>query len=115
MGLRYRLGYTVIPEIKQEWEKQLNLIKNLKVCRIPRWIGGDCQRIELIGFSDASINGFAAVVYARTLRNSERNVCLLAARGRVTPLKLKRKEKDQLLTIPKLELEGLLLLQLNSI
>jgi hypothetical protein len=26
----------VMPEIKREWEKQLNLLKNLKVCRVPR-------------------------------------------------------------------------------
>lgn len=83
----------------------------LKQIRIPRWSGNIAgSTIELIGFSDASGKGYAAVIYSRVLTEDGLIVQLIAARGRVTPLKTKEVLESKTITILKLELESILLL-----
>ena len=62
------------------------------------------KRIKVIGFSDASKKGFAAVVYLRvSSRNEEQvSVNIIASKTRVAPIQEK--------TIPRLELLGALIL-----
>lgn len=93
---------------KNDFEQNLNNLAILQSIRVNRWIGEEAEEIKLVGFSDASADGYAAVIYAITGTNNKRT--LVAAKGKITPLKIKTKEKDPQLTIPKLELEGILLL-----
>jgi hypothetical protein len=96
---------------RSKFDKCLNSYPLLQNIAIPRWTGSiKGSSIELIGFSDASKNGFAAVVYSRVATNCGIRVSLIGAKGRVTPLKTKANIDTKLCTIPKLELEGLVLL-----
>jgi hypothetical protein len=88
--------------------QQLSALHDFKV---PRWMGTHSgNEVTLVGFSDASKAAFCAVVYSRVRKDNVIVTQLLASRGRVTPLKTKRIEEKKLCTIPKAELEGLLLL-----
>lgn len=84
-----------------EFFSQLHEVQDI---RIPRFIS--CSRpaaITLIGFCDASEKGYAACIYLR-VQSQEGNVQvhLLKAKSKVAPLKT--------VTIPRLELNGSLLL-----
>lgn len=88
--------------------QQLPLLAEME---IPRWTGGANDNLpQLIGFSDASQDGIAAVIYSRIKKENEWKVTLIAAKAKVTPLKTQVNLDSKLLTIPKLELEGLVLL-----
>lgn len=66
--------------------------------------------IDLVGFSDASGSGYAAVIYSRMKTASGIATRLIASKGRVTPLKTKANMDSKLCTIPKFELDAVLLL-----
>ncbi|XP_074653619.1 uncharacterized protein LOC141907776 [Tubulanus polymorphus] len=66
-----------------------------------------CTKVEFHIFCDASEAGFAAVVYLRMERPSDEFVCsFLALKTKVAPL--------EMLTVPKLELEGAVLVVMLS-
>lgn len=98
------------PESRKCFERIISTLTTLNTLRFPRWTGNDDPKkiTELIGFSDASGNGYAAVIYSRVETNDGYTVRLIAAKGRVTPLKTKT--NANLTTIPKMELESILLL-----
>lgn len=100
------------------WDDQLNgdllsqwlsIHSQLKIpipIKIPRWIGlsNDIMRTELHGFSDASMAAYAAAIYLRIIYASGQIVCnLIASKTRVAPI-------NPIITIPRLELCGALLL-----
>ena len=90
-------------DIKSEWTnwcKELYLVEKLKLPRCVNIVPTDC--IELIGFCDASLNAYAALVYIRCCKDNLVKTHLLMARSRVAPIKT--------LTIPRLELLGAVLL-----
>jgi hypothetical protein len=96
---------------RKKIDKCIENIHELRSISIPRWTGNSYNSaIELIGFSDASKDGFAAVVYSRVKVSSGYLIRLVASKGRVTPLKTKANVESTLCTIPKFELEGLVLL-----
>lgn len=84
-------------EIKEKWlefREQLPIIEKL---RAPRWLNcspGD--RVELIGFSDASEAAIGACVYLKSYTKDDIHVTLLASKTKVAPLKK--------VTLPRLEL-----------
>jgi hypothetical protein len=83
----------------QEWQDDLQHLQQLSIPRYFNFPPGQLS-LELHLFSDASEAGFASVAYLRAA--SEHNVisCVfLAAKTHVAPMK-------QVLTIPKLELQG---------
>lgn len=86
------------PSQLKEWTEIHNTITFVKDISIPRAISyNEHFHIELHGFSDASINAFAAVVYSRvTQPDGTHKINLLTAKSRVAPIKQ--------LTIAKLEL-----------
>ncbi|XP_043064457.1 uncharacterized protein LOC122320328 [Drosophila ficusphila] len=91
------------PKLAEWWQTcrdDINYITNL---RIPRYVHSEPGKIELHGFSDASIKAYAAVVYSR-VSNADGTclVSLMAAKTRVAPLKQQ--------SLPRLELCGELLL-----
>jgi hypothetical protein len=96
---------------RKKIDKCIENIHELRSISIPRWTENSYNSaIELIGFSDASIEGFAAVVYSRVKVSSGYLIWLVASKGRVTPLKIKANVVSNLCTNPKFELEGLVLL-----
>ena len=61
----YKWDQPLPPEIAAIWVKILSSLKRLDV-KFPRAvIGGNCTSVTLVGFADASINAYAAVVYVR--------------------------------------------------
>lgn len=70
---------------------------------IPRWYSTHAtQKMDIVGFCDASERAYGAVVYLRTRLNSEIRASLVCAKTKVAPIKT--------LTIPRLELLGAVLL-----
>lgn len=91
-------------ELEKEWMTYASRVPLLSNFRLGRQVtvSQHCYH-QLLGFSDASILGFAAVVYLRTLNpEGEVKVGLVIAKSRVAPLRTK--------SIPRLELQGALLL-----
>ncbi|XP_046976652.1 uncharacterized protein LOC124542811 [Vanessa cardui] len=89
---------------KQEWLTLRADFQNVKDLRIDRWLETDKKsKIQLHGFSDASMNAYAAAVYIR-VENSDGSIKtkLIAAKTRVAPVKT--------ISLPRLELCGALLL-----
>lgn len=91
---------TILTKVEQ-YIKSLNLLQQFELNRAYLLQYKDCQR-QLIGFSDASENAYAAVVYLRLTLNGEHRSALVCSKTRVAPIKM--------LTIPRLELCGAVLL-----
>lgn len=91
-------------EIQERWKLYYAGLEYLKQLNIPRKSKPYASdRVEIHGFSDASMEAYGACVYIRSLdKNGKWNSRLLCSRSRVAPLKGA--------TIPRLELSGALLL-----
>ncbi|XP_045765824.1 uncharacterized protein LOC123867687 [Maniola jurtina] len=92
-------------ELRSEWVTYRNELEQLTKVQVPRWLGISTtdSEIELHGFCDASKLAYAAVVYLRIVDSAgNRQVSLLAAKTRVSPIKQ--------VSIPRLELCGAALL-----
>ena len=83
-----------------EFRSQLFILERVRVQRHILLPGA--QRIELHGFSDASLSAYSAVIYVKSSRDSDSQCSLVMCKNRVAPKKK--------LTIPRLELMGALLL-----
>ncbi|CAI6345551.1 unnamed protein product [Macrosiphum euphorbiae] len=98
------------PELQSMWQQfctELPLVFDLN---LPRHIDVIChQDIQLLGFADASIKGYAAVVYLRLVNTAgDISVKFITCKTKVAPLK--SAAVDESLSIPRLELCGALLL-----
>ena len=92
-------------ELLLEWKRLVNDLKQVQCVIIPRCyfdMGEKSRSCGLVGFCDASIQAYAAVVYLRVETDSGCYTRFVAAKTRVAPL--------QVQTIPRLELLGALLL-----
>ncbi|XP_065051274.1 uncharacterized protein LOC135680947 [Rhopilema esculentum] len=88
-----------------EFNAFLSKLEQLSKVRIPRCLinGLSVRSYQIHGFSDASEQAYACVVYLRTeYENGEVDCRIIASKARVAPIKQ--------VTIPKLELMGALLL-----
>jgi len=90
--------------IVTKWTIFLEHLHDLPLLTFPRWIGGENGFIgEIHGFSDASPQAIAAVVYSRWQSSTgEISVRIVCSKTKVAPLKRQ--------TIPRLELMGAVLL-----
>ncbi|XP_053686658.1 uncharacterized protein LOC128736205 [Sabethes cyaneus] len=87
------------PCIEDAWVEMKQNLWQLEQVKIPRWMANFHGRIELHGFSDASEEAYAAVVYMRSIDEDGRiHVSLIAAKTKVAPVKQ--------VTIPRLELNA---------
>ena len=91
------------PEIIKIFRRFVDSLPSLNQLQIPRWIGiiDENSPLTLIGFSDASEKGYAAVVYLVHPTISDKLI-LLCSKTRVAPIKK--------ITLPRLELCGAVLL-----
>lgn len=91
-------------ELKEQWLQFWNKIKFIEHVQIPRWVGsGPGTKIELHGFSDASLKGSGVVIYVRTIDSTGQiKIVQLTAKSKVAPIKM--------VSIPRLELVAATLL-----
>lgn len=89
---------TVIPDhLRAIWEKFITLLPSLQSLDIPRRITTDKPYMyQLIGFSDASSQGYCAVIYLRAVSEDHISSHVLTARTKLAPIKS--------MSIPRLEL-----------
>jgi hypothetical protein len=72
-----------------KFKDYINEVKYLTDINIPRWKGtNQCSKLDLVGFSDASGSGYAAIIYSRVEIENEWVVRFIAARVLLVPLKL---------------------------
>lgn len=93
------------------WKAELKLLEKIE---IPRWLNHKPENDNmLLGFSDASGDAYASVLYMRSVdEHGKVNLALIGSRVKVTPLKKKfvpTGRQDEL-TIPRLELMAAVLL-----
>ena len=100
---------SVLPDsLKQTFFRLQSFLKENEQIEVPCYIfdidKNELQfKIELHGFSDASLQAYGAVIYSRCLSKSSNIITnLIASKSRVAPIKP--------ITIPRLELLGNLLL-----
>ncbi|XP_063530100.1 uncharacterized protein LOC134741297 [Cydia strobilella] len=101
----------ILPEDMQMlWE---NIVRNLAAIRdvkVPRYVGDTCEQTEEIvqyelhGFTDASMNSYAAIVYLRLIGKNKTAVTFLMSKTKITPI-----EDKNDLKIPRLELLSFLI------
>ncbi|XP_058817301.1 uncharacterized protein LOC131680604 [Topomyia yanbarensis] len=85
--------------VEELWVEMKQNLSQLEQLRILRWTANYHGRIELHGFSDASEEAYAAVVYLRSVSDINGvHVTLVAARTRVAPVRQ--------ISIPRLELNA---------
>ncbi|XP_046428619.1 uncharacterized protein LOC124183742 [Neodiprion fabricii] len=91
-------------QLQEKWLRFQASLSDLSLISLPRWLHlSSTSKVELHGFSDASMLAIAAAVYLRsTSADGTTTVTLVCSKTKVTPLKR--------LTIPKLELSAALLL-----
>ena len=92
----------VPPEILETWEQWRSELAVLTTVHLPRYYypkSSKVTSVQLHGFSDASENAYAGVVYLRSVDESNHiHVSLITSKTKVSPIKR--------LTIPRLELCG---------
>jgi len=88
----------------KDWKAIRDDFLHCDVIRFDRWVHTlkVVERVEIHGFSDASLQAYGACVYLKVQSHGEVFVSLLTAKSRIAPSKST--------TIPKLELMGALLL-----
>lgn len=88
------------PSIINKWARIREDLQSVHIFSLPRTMSHSINAtVELHGFSDASIQAYAAVVYSRILQiDNTYHVTLLAAKSKVAPIKQ--------VTLPRLELCG---------
>uniref|UniRef100_A0A182X947 DUF5641 domain-containing protein n=1 Tax=Anopheles quadriannulatus TaxID=34691 RepID=A0A182X947_ANOQN len=96
-------------ELHKQWNQfrqQLSIVKDM---RIPRRVVGSTHRIEIHGFSDASMKAYGACLYMKSVsEDGNVSVNLLCSKSRVAPLANSKRQKN--VTLPRLELSAALLL-----
>lgn len=92
-------------ELNERWKNFASDLINMPTISIPRNINvSDYNRVELIGFADASNRAYGCCLYLRVIRSDEVVLLdLLCSKSRVNPL-------SKNLTTPRLELNSALLL-----
>jgi len=100
-----------IPQsLADTWKRFSAEIPLVSQIKLKRYI--ECSQngiSQLIGFSDASEKGYAAIVYIRHVHdNGHISIYFITAKSKVAPLKITNHKTE--LTIPRLELCGALLL-----
>lgn len=91
--------------IQKQWQEFYNELIEMPQIKIKRNVSlNDREKIQLIGFSDASNVAYGCSIYMRTVnKNNEVNMSLLCSKSRINPA-------NKTLSVPRLELNAALLL-----
>lgn len=92
-------------DLAQEWEIYSSELPQIQEVSIPRWTGRSDQslHLEIHGFSDASSQAYASVVYLKVIDNDHHvRISLIMSKTKVAPIKP--------MSIPRLELAAAVLL-----
>ena len=92
---------TLPAEILNEWKSWTSDLDSIKLLKLPRCLMGTVVNPvhrSLHVFTDASENGFGAVVYIRISNGEDVDVNFVIAKARVAPIKF--------MPVPRLELQG---------
>lgn len=96
-----------IEEAFRTWHSGLAQVEGVKFKRHAQL---DKNKIQsLYCFVDASVKGYGAVVYVRTVGEGRASFSLICSKGKVAPIIRESSEKIKSLTIPRLELSSALL------
>lgn len=97
-------------DLLSAWQQFCLELPSIFSLSIPRHIDVTCyQDIQLLGFADASVKGYAAIVYLRVVNiTGDILVYFVTCKTKVAPLK--NSMADESFSIPRLELCGALLL-----
>uniref|UniRef100_A0A1X7U6F9 Uncharacterized protein n=1 Tax=Amphimedon queenslandica TaxID=400682 RepID=A0A1X7U6F9_AMPQE len=97
---------TIVFKLDSSWKKLASTLDQGNYVVIDRYLPGlgdqEYPFIQHVGFCDASLNAYTAVVYLRVVGKALTSVSILASKTRVAPLKT--------VTIPRLQLLSALLL-----
>lgn len=88
-----------------DWITLRDNLRHINEIEVPRWLcttEDKRETIEVHGFCDASVKAYAAVAYARVVKEDEVTTVIIAGKTRVAPVKP--------VSLPRLELCGALLL-----
>ena len=89
----------------KEWRLISNDVKQVQDIEISRWYSDfkGAVKVELHGFSDASVSGYGCCIYIRYCYNNySYTTSLVFSQSRIAPIKIQ--------SIPRLELQATLLL-----
>lgn len=101
----------VTTKLNAKWSAFLHQLREINKVVIPRYcLIQESKSVEIHGFCDASVKGYGACIYLRSV-NSRKEIFtqLVCSKSRVAPMKNKEKSTDNM-TIPRLELCAALLL-----
>lgn len=90
------------PELSSRWAEFASQLPSLSKLKLPRLCVVPHSKIQIIGMCDASMLGYAAVVYLRCVSSNQVKISIIKAKTKVAPLKVQ--------TVPRLELCGAVLL-----
>ena len=100
-------------KINQPWDEPLSqdlgMLTEIPTLSIPRFVNNSNQGMnQLLIFSDASVHCYATAVYLRSIEENSIKVNLVFAKTRLVPI-AKGRKKCKKLTVPRLELMGVLI------
>ena len=107
-SLSYPWDQPLPPDLQSEWsqiQSQLSLISSVTLPRLVTL--SDAIDTQLLAFTDASENGYAATIFLRVASASTVSVHLLFAKVRLSPKKMCTLKAE--VSIPRLELLGVLI------
>lgn len=92
-------------DLLKVWMQFRKGLPTLEKVQIPRWVNTshDLSNVELVGFCDASLKAYGAVIYVRVLCGETWRSTLLFSKTKVAPIRTQ-------LSVPRLELCGAYLL-----
>lgn len=95
----------VLPkDLLECWHNFINSLNNMPVLIIHRNLNfANAIHLEIIGFCDASLSAYGAVLYIRAVFSDKVKVSLICSKSRIVPINKK-------ITVPRLELNSALLL-----
>ena len=109
---------TLPEEFTSRWISALQYLASFEPICLPRHYlqGNDlssASKVEIHGFSDASVKAIAVVIYLRAVFEDKAVCSIMTAKTKIVPLhqrKAPKGENDERYTVPKLELSGCLIL-----
>ena len=96
------------PDLAHEWDELVRQLKAITTVVIPRLVTATSPfTAQLLAFTDASAQSYAAVIFLRVTTSTSVSVKLIFSKARLTPKKIGSLKPE--VSIPRLELLGVLI------